>query len=116
MSDVKVKARGVNNKSLFNEINDTIYESIATLGVKWSSESHRESFVEIIEDYLTDLEDEGKIEQSKVICDKRNNKTFSNLAEKITFEIRFKQQGCLNVTSICYHTTNRRTTNSGFRR
>lgn len=106
MSDVKVVSKGINSKSLYKEINETIYESIVTLGVKWSSESHRESFVEIIEDYLLDLEEEGKIEQTKVICDKRNNKTFSSLADKIVFEVRFRQPGCLNITSIAYHADN----------
>lgn len=108
MSDVRVVSKGVNSKALFKEINDTIYESIATLGVKWGSESHRESFVEIIEDYLGDLEGDGKIEHSKVICDKRNNKTFSSLANEIVFEVRYKQISCLNTTSICYHAKNRR--------
>ena len=105
---VKVVQKSVNSKALFNEINDAVYEAITSFGVKWSSESHRESFVEIIEDYLLDVEQEGRIEQSKVICDKRNNKTFSNLAKEYVFAVYYKQLGCLNTTVIEYHIQNRK--------
>ena len=110
MPKVKVVSRNVNSKALYKEINNTIYDAIDSLGVKWSSESHRVSFVEVIEDYLHDLEDEGKIQQTKVICDKRNNRTFSKLAEEYVFEVFFRQPICLNVTSISYHVSNRKST------
>jgi hypothetical protein len=109
VKEIKVVAKSVNSKALYKEVNDTVYGSIETLGVKWTSESHRCSFIEIIEDYLLDLEDENKIEQSKVICDKRNNKTFSSLAKEFVFEVRFQQLGCINTTSLCYHIANRKT-------
>lgn len=103
MTNLKIVPKSVNSKVLYNEINDTIEEAITTLGVQWASESHRLSFIEIIEDYLMDLEDEGKIEQSKVICDNRNNKTFSKLATQYVFEVFYRQPTCLNVTSIGYY-------------
>lgn len=109
MDKLKVVPRNVNNKSLFKEMNDMITEAIVTFGVRWSSESHRLSFIEVIEDYLMDLEEEGKIEQPKVIFDKRNNKSFSNLAKEYVFEIYFRQPMCLNITSIRYHIANRKT-------
>lgn len=108
MAKLKIVPKSVNSKALYKEINDMIEEAITTLGVKWSSESHRLSFVEVIEDYLMDLEGEGKIEQSKVICDKRNNKTFSKLAKQYVFEVFYRQPNCLNVTSIAYYISNRK--------
>jgi len=107
MRKVKVVQRSVNNKRLYNEINDTVLDAIQTFGVKWTSESHRSSFVDIIEDYLLDLEETGRIEQTKVVCDKRNNKSFSTLAKEYVFEVFYRQPDCLNVTSITYHVINR---------
>lgn len=105
---IKVVTKSVNSKSLFKEINDSVYEAVSTFGVKWTSEAHRMSFVELIEGFLMDLEDAGKIEQSKVVCDKRNNKSFSNLAKEYVFEVMYRQTHCLNVTSIVYHISNRK--------
>lgn len=109
MKKIKVVQKSVNSKALFNEINDAIYDAIGSFGVKWTSESHRESFVEVIEDYLLEIEESGKIEQPKVICDKRNNRSFSNLAKEYLFEVYYKQPGCLNTTVIEYHILNRKT-------
>ncbi len=108
MKKIKIVSRSVNNKTLFREIHGVIFEAIESLGVKWSSDAHRSSFIELIEDYLFDVENEGRIEQTKVICDKRNNKSFSSLAVEYIFEVRYRQVGCLNVTSIEYRVQNRK--------
>ena len=104
--DVKIVAKSVNNKNLYNQIHKTIFEAITTLGVRWTSESHRLSFVEVIEEFLFDLQTEGKLSQVKVICDRRNNKSFSSEADKYVFEVQYKQPHCLNTTIIEYHVAN----------
>jgi len=109
MKNIKVVCKNINNKTLFKEINDVVYELLTTADVKWTSDAHRFSFIELIEDYLIDMkEEDGKIEQSKVVCDKRNNRSFSTLSKEYVFEIRYRQVGCLNITSIAYHIQNRK--------
>lgn len=103
MSDVKIVKRNINSKILFEEINETIFEAITSLGVRWSNEANRSAFVEVLEDYLEDKVEEQKIEQYKVVCDKRNNKSFSDRKKHYLLEVFYKQPHCLNTSRIEYH-------------
>ena len=99
---VDIVSKNVNSKVLFDAIHETLYDAVTTLGVKWTSDTHRASFVEVIEEYFEDLVEDGKIEQYKVVCDYRNNKGgFSNAKEHI-FDVYYKQPHCLNMTQIQY--------------
>lgn len=105
MSGVRVIQRSVNSKMLFEELNETIYEAITTLGVRWSNDQNRNSFVEVLEDFLNDKFEEGKIEQYKVICDKRNNGSFSPSfkgSNEYLLEVFYRQPHCLNTSKIQY--------------
>jgi hypothetical protein len=104
---IKIKKRSINSERVFNKINEVVYESLSSLGVRWTSESHRNSFIEVIEDFLADLAEECEICQFKVLCDKRNNKTFSSQAKEFVLEIHFRQPHCLNVSKIEYHINNK---------
>ncbi len=108
MKTIKLVKRSINSKHLFREINEVITDAIVSLEVKWTSEAHRSSFIELMGDYLLDIEDDGRIEQSKVICDQRNNNSFSTLTKEYIFEIRYRQKGCLNITSLEYHIQNQK--------
>lgn len=104
---VIVKTKSINSKSLFESINSTIYDAITTLGVRWTSDSNRKAFIEVIEDFLDDLEANGIVMQHKVICDHRNNKSFSTDAKKYVLEVFYKQPHCLNTSKIIYEIINK---------
>lgn len=106
MNKIKVISKSVNNKNLFKEINDIIKEALMLNNLNWSSEDERLLFIDCIEMFLLDLEQDGKIEQSKIVCDRRNNKNFSSKAKSYTVEVSFKQPSCLNTTRIIYHIDN----------
>ncbi len=101
---IKIKKRGVNSKQLFTEVSEFVEEGITSIGVRWSSDVHRESFVELVEDWLTEIYETGKITQFNVICDARNNPTFG--AEgRFYLTVSYRQKNCLNVTSLEYEIT-----------
>ena len=99
----KVTLKAVNNKSLVKSITDYIEDGIKSLGVGWNNESHRSAFVQIIEEFLENLlETDEKIEQYKVMCDRRNNKIVDTERSIYNIDIEFKQKHCLNKTKIHY--------------
>lgn len=103
---VKKVFKAVNSKALVKEISSFVEEGFTDLGVSWDSDSQREAFVEITEDYLTEMmEVEGKIVSFKVIGDRRNNKVSDNEKGIYHIDIQFRQKDCLNVTQLCYTIT-----------
>jgi len=99
----KLTTKSVNSKVLFKEINEFIEDGIQTAGVLWSSETHRESFVDIVEEYLdVEFVETGKISQVKVVCDSRNNKMSVMESGVYNFDVYFRQNHCLNVTELHY--------------
>ncbi len=94
--------KAVNSKPLFNEIHDFIAEGLNDMGVVWNSDSHRDSFISIVEDWLEEKWQEGKIEQFKVICDFRNNKIADMESGKYIIDVYYKQRNCLNTTQLHY--------------
>lgn len=94
--------KGVNNKSLFNKIHEFIAQGIVESDIVWSDDDHRETFVMVADDGLTDFYEQGLIDQWNVICDMRNN-TISNMDQGIyTVEITYRQKNCINTTSLIY--------------
>lgn len=104
---IKIVQRSINSKILFEKINDVIYESMTKNIVRWTSDQHRASFVRAIEDFMLGLAECGEIQVFKVICDKRNNKSFAESAKGFCFEVHFKQPHCLNTSKIEYHIINK---------
>lgn len=104
---IKIVKRSINSKILYQKVHTMIYETITSLGVKWASESHRKSFAHAVEDFMLGLVEEGEIERFKVICDRRNNRSFSSDADSYCFEISYKQPSCLNTSKIEYHIKNK---------
>jgi len=54
-AEYTLEKRSVNNKDLFDEINNFIVEGITTGGIIWSSEIHRQSLVDILYDFISDI-------------------------------------------------------------
>lgn len=104
MFNVTVKYRNVNSKTLFKEINDVAEDCIVNLsiGLRWTNEIHRESLLYIIEEWLENVAEQGKISQYNVICDHRNNTNTDFESGRPTITITYKQKHCFNTTTIDY--------------
>lgn len=102
-AEFKVEKRSVNNKSLCEELQKDIESLITDAGVLWSSDVHRDGFVETIQDYLEMFASEsGKIDQWDAKCDMRNN-TVAQMDNGIyIFEFNYRQTNCLNTTRLIY--------------
>ena len=101
-TEVKLEKYSVNNKTLFDEINSFVEEGITSGEVMWSSEIHRISFVEIIENLLDDITYDNRIDQYNVICDFRNNTIQDMDSGKYVIEVSYRQVNCLNTTRLVY--------------
>ena len=100
MSQLKIVARSVNSKPLYDKVLSFLEEGVYDFGVVWDSDSHRESFIYIIQDFLNEIQDDGKIEQVKVIGDKRNNKYTDMEVGIYHIDVYYRQRNCLNTTEI----------------
>jgi hypothetical protein len=101
-AEYKLEKKSVNNKAIFNEVNTFIDEGILTGGVLWGNDIHRESFVEIVGDFLDQLMDDSRIDQWNVICDLRNNSIASMDKGVYVMEVQYRQKNCLNTTRLIY--------------
>lgn len=102
VAEFKVEKRAVNSKSLCEFIQKDVEELITSAGVLWSSDVHRDGFVETIGDYLQQIQDADKIDQWDCKCDLRNN-TVAQMDKGIyIFEISYRQKHCLNTTRLIY--------------
>ncbi len=101
-TEFKVEKKSVNSRTLCEDVQHQIEELMTHAGVVWSSDTHRDSFVETIDDVLGKYQEDGKIEQWSVMCDLRNN-TIADMDKGIyVFEAGFKQKNCLNTTRLVY--------------
>jgi hypothetical protein len=101
-TEFKLEKKSVNSKILCNEIQHQIEDLIINGEVLWSSDTHRESFVETIDDLLSGLHEQGKLDQWNVMCDLRNNSIDQMDRGIYTFESSYKQKNCLNTTRLIY--------------
>ena len=101
--------KAVNSKPLLKEVTAFIEEGLGEFGVQWDSEAQKETFVEIIEDFLAELlEVQGKIVSYKVMADRRNNKASDWEKGIYKFDVSYKQKNCLNTTQLLYTITETR--------
>ena len=100
MTQITVVQKSVNSKPLFNDVLSFIKEGIYDFGIVWNSEAHRDSFSMVMGDFLSEMVVEGKIEQWKIVCDKRNNKYTDMENGVYHLDIQYKQRNCLNITQI----------------
>lgn len=101
-AEFKVEKRSVNSKTLCDEITKDLELLITSAGVLWSSDVHRDGFVETVNDYLQQFAAADKIDQWDAKCDLRNN-TIAQMDKGIyIFEINYRQKNCLNTTRLIY--------------
>lgn len=100
-----IKTKNINNQRLYLEINDFIESGFDGIGATLYSVENRETFVEVIEEWLEEFKQDNYITQYNIICDDRNNLTTQNKRGYCNMMITYKQTHCLNVTSIEYTLT-----------
>jgi hypothetical protein len=101
-ADYKLEKRSVNNKTLFTEIHSFIEDGILNGGVLWGNEIHRQSYAEIVGEFLDAYADSGKIDQWNVISDLRNNSIREMDKGNYVVEVTYRQKNCLNTTRLIY--------------
>ena len=101
----KIKKRAVNSKALFDEVNEIVEEGFGDVDLIWSSDIHRDSFIDLIDEWLWETSEEGKITQWKIVCDFRNN-TIKQMEQGIyQLDVSYRQTDCLNTTTLEYTIT-----------
>jgi hypothetical protein len=85
-----------------NEIHDIVVEGMTETGINWSSDVQRDSFIDMLDDFMHEVADEGKIEQWDVRCDGRNNKSSDMNDGRFILDVAYKQRHCLNTTVLHY--------------
>lgn len=99
----KLTSKAVNSKGLLEEIHDFVIVGMTETGVNWSSDVQRDSYISMLDDFMGECADEGKIEQWDVCCDNRNNKASDMANGKYLLEVKYRQRNCLNVTTLIYN-------------
>ncbi len=102
MNTYKSKARNINSKTLYADVTDFVDNIIVEFSIIWESDVHRDAILEVIEEFLIELRDEGRITQFNVVCDGRNNDSNSSSTGITNMEVHYKQDDCYNTTVIEY--------------
>ncbi len=102
----RVKKEGaINSKILHTIVREYVEEGLEHANVVWANQTHRDSFVAVINDMMEMLLDEDKITQWKIVCDGRNNTTADMNSGLFFIDITYKQRNCVNNTYLQYEIT-----------
>jgi len=97
-----LKSKGVASKFLHEAVTSFIGDIIEEFSILYQHDVHRDAILEVIEEFLEELGEEGRITQFNVICDDRNNNEVLADAGITNLEIRYKQDNCYVVTILNY--------------
>ena len=104
MQIIETKTHNVNTQSLFNEVDEFVVDVLINMvSMSWKSKEHRDELVWLMEDFMNSYQQQtGKITQSEVMCDSRNNKRSDMENGIYHLTILFVQKNCFNTTKIDY--------------
>jgi len=102
MSTYKLKSTGVNAKSLHRDITEFVDNIITEFSVLWDSNVSRDAVLEVLDEFLEELAQDGKITQWNVVCDDRNNNSTLNDNGITNLEVSYRQDDCYNTTKLDY--------------
>ncbi len=102
MNTYTLKTKSIASKFLFKSVSEFIGEIIEEFSILYEHDVHRDAILEVIEEFLDEHMQEGKISQYNVICDNRNNNQILAEAGITNLEIRYKQDNCYAVTVLNY--------------
>lgn len=92
----------VNSKLLVKTIDDFITDFVEGPAFSLQSSPHVLTAIDIINDLMYELTEDGKIMNYKVIADERNNKPNVNHSARLNIDIYFRQTNCINRTHLHY--------------
>lgn len=102
MTKFTLKTYHINSKLLLTKICEFVDSIIIDFNIIWTSDSQRDTILDVIEEHLQDLKIAGDIEQLNVICDSRNNKQ-ADIDKNVTnLSIEYTQRNCYNVSLLKY--------------
>lgn len=105
MSSFTRKTSNVNSPKLLEALTSGIEELIMDSTVDMTKASHRDSFLDVMEDWFNDNIEQGLIEQFNVICDNRNNTKQDLMSGDVIVDLYYRQRHCLNITHVRYFLT-----------
>ena len=97
-----LKTKGVASKPLLKDVSEFVGGIISEFSILWERDNHRDQILEVLEEYLEELVEEGRISQPNVICDDRNNNEILAKAGITNLEVRYKQDNCYAATILTY--------------
>ncbi len=102
MPEYTLKTKHINSKALMKEISEFVDSIINDFNIIWNSDSQRDAILEVIDEQLFDLAEDGKIERWDVVCDSRNNTKNDNRNEITHLDIKYTQHNCYNISELNY--------------
>lgn len=100
--ELDIKTKNVNSKPLYNDINEFVESGLMVTGISWLFPGNKQSFYEVMDEWLQEFVEDGKITQYDVICDDRNNTPDDEANGIFNVTLKYKQAHCLNTTEIHY--------------
>lgn len=97
-----LKSKGVASKVLLRDITEFVDGIISEFSILWERDNHRDQILEVLEEFLEELVEEGRITQPNVICDDRNNNEVLSGNGITNLEVRYKQDNCYVTTVLEY--------------
>ena len=96
MKIVKTNTRNINNKRVYEEIDNFMIEVFSSIPVQLSNATHREQLVEMVDMWFEQYAlESGKIIQFDVKCS-------APVDDEVIFALNYRQRNCFNTTTIEY--------------
>lgn len=97
-----LKVSGSASKPLLKEVTEFVGSIIDEFSILYAHDVHRDAILEVLEECLDELGQQGRITQYNVICDNRNNNQILADAGITNLDITYKQDNCYVTTTLNY--------------
>ena len=96
MNLIDTKTRNINNKRVYEEIDEFMMEVFATLNIYWANTEHRDQLVDMCDMWMEQFAlESGKIIQYDIRCTYPSN-------DRAIFSLSYRQRNCYNTSVIEY--------------
>lgn len=101
--EVTVKTKSVNNKRIFEEVDNLVMETLRIDPLRLKTVEGHDQAIILLEDVLDEFAQlEPKLDQITVISDQRNNSHGDREAGTVRVVVRYQQKDCFNITELEY--------------
>lgn len=102
MNKYKLKVHGSSSKRLLGDVTQFVGEIITEFSILWEREKQRDQILDVIDEYLEEIVEDGRITRYNVICDDRNNNDRCAARGITHLDVHYKQDNCYNTTKLHY--------------